>query len=81
MYEVIYRKGDRRFVYKHARTLTGAKSSARRLSDEIGRTVMVRSEATDRIWAFRPKKEAKKAAKRTAKRKASKRKSCGSRRL
>lgn len=57
MYEVIYRKGDRRFVYKHARTLMNAKSSARKLSNELGRTVLVRSETTDRIWAFSPEKK------------------------
>lgn len=74
MYEVIYRKGDRRFVYKHARTLMNAKSSARKLSNELGRTVLVRSETTDRIWAFSPEKK-------TTKRRAStKRTACGRRR-
>lgn len=72
MYEVIYRKGDRRFVYKHARTLINAKSSARKLSNELGRTVLVRSETTDRIWAFSPEKK-------TAKRRTKKKRSCGSR--
>ena len=57
MYEVIYRKGDRRFVYKHARTLMTAKSSARKLSNALGKTVLVRSETTDRIWAFSPEKK------------------------
>ena len=72
MYEVIYRKGDRRFVYKHTRTLLNAKTSARKLSNALGKTVLVRSESTDRIWAFSPEK--KTAKRRTTKKKTTRRK-------